>query len=168
MYKIYITDNERARPTFEVWGRFHHPSTFLSLSIMARLHAIKVIKENIARIANAVPVTLYSRVTVNLESVVLDCQKYNQCLKGHKSLGLFFQAVLHLSLSFSSSSYLSLSLSFCWSGHVSSSLWSNVSRVTSLWGHSGVVFSKGGSLTHSVSEWVSQWQGHLLSCRLDS
>ena len=41
---------------------------------------------NIARIANAVPVTLYSRVTVNVESVVLNCQKSNQCLKGHKSL----------------------------------------------------------------------------------
>ena len=45
---------------------------------------------NIARIANAVPVTLYSRVTVNVEIVVLNCQKCNQCLKGHNSLGLFF------------------------------------------------------------------------------
>ena len=88
--------------------------------------------ENIARIANAVPVTLYSRVTVNVESVVLNCQKYNQCLKCHKSHGLFFEDVLHLSLSFSFSLYLSLSLSFCWSGHVSSSLWSKVSKVTSL------------------------------------
>ena len=33
--------------------------------------------ENIARIANAVPVTLYSRVTVNVEIVVLNCQKCN-------------------------------------------------------------------------------------------
>ena len=41
--------------------------------------------ENIARIANAVPVTLYSRVTVNVQIVVLNCQKCNQCLKGHKS-----------------------------------------------------------------------------------
>ena len=41
---------------------------------------------NIARIANAVPVTLYSRVTVNVKIVVLNCQKCNQCLKGHKSL----------------------------------------------------------------------------------
>ena len=47
--------------------------------------------QNIARIANAVPVTLYSRVTVNVEIGVLNCQKCNQCLKGHKSLGLFFE-----------------------------------------------------------------------------
>ena len=33
---------------------------------------------NIARIANAVPVTLYSRVTMNVEIVVLNCQKCNQ------------------------------------------------------------------------------------------
>ena len=66
--------------------------------------------ENIARIANAVPVTLYSRVTVNVENVVLNCQKYIQC---HKSLGLFLEDVLNLSLSFSSSLHLSLSLSFC-------------------------------------------------------
>ena len=63
---------------------------------------VKIVRnsQNIARIANAVPVTLYSRVTVNLESVVLNCQKYNQCLKGHKSPVLFFEDVFHLSLSF--------------------------------------------------------------------
>ena len=38
-------------------------------------------KKNIARIANAVPVTLYSRITVNDEVVVLNFQKCNQCLK---------------------------------------------------------------------------------------
>ena len=38
--------------------------------------------KNIARIANAVSVTLYSRVTVNLQIVVINCQKCNQCLKG--------------------------------------------------------------------------------------
>ena len=52
--------------------------------------------KNIARIANAVPVTLYSRVTMNVEIVVLDCQKCNQCLKGHKSLGLVVEGVLKL------------------------------------------------------------------------
>ena len=44
------------------------------------------ISKNIARIANAVPVTLYSKVTNN---VVLNCQQCNQCLKcqvsGHKN-----------------------------------------------------------------------------------
>ena len=44
-----------------------------------------MIKKNIARIANAVPFTLYSRVTMNDEIVVLNCQKYNQCLTYHKS-----------------------------------------------------------------------------------
>ena len=34
-------------------------------------------KENIARIANAVPVSLYSRDTMNVEIVVLNCQKCN-------------------------------------------------------------------------------------------
>ena len=80
------------------------------------------INRNIARIANAVPVTLHLRVTVNVEIVVLNCQKCNQCLKGHKSLGLFFEGVLQLSLSLSFSLSLSLSLSFCWSGYVSSLL----------------------------------------------
>ena len=41
---------------------------------------------NISRIVNAVPVTLYSRVPINVEIVVLNCQKCNQCLKGHKYL----------------------------------------------------------------------------------
>ena len=50
--------------------------------------------KNIARIANAVPVTLYSRITVNVEIVVLNCQKCNQCLKCHKSFGLVFEGVL--------------------------------------------------------------------------
>ena len=50
--------------------------------------------KNITRIANAVPVTLYSRVTMNVEIVVLNCQKCNQCHKGHKSLGLIFKGVL--------------------------------------------------------------------------
>ena len=50
--------------------------------------------KNIARIANAVPVTLYSRDTMNVEIVVLNCHKCNQCLKGHKSRGLVFEGVL--------------------------------------------------------------------------
>ena len=44
--------------------------------------------KNIAKIANAVPVTLYSRVTVNVEIVVLNCEK---C---HKSIGLLFESVI--------------------------------------------------------------------------
>ena len=56
---------------------------------------------------------------MNVEIVVLNCQKCNQCLEGHKFLGLFFEGVVHLSLSFSFSLYLSLSLYFCWSGHIS-------------------------------------------------
>ena len=51
-------------------------------------------KKNIARIANAVPVTLYSRVTVNVEIVVLNCQECNRCPKGHKSVGFLFKGVL--------------------------------------------------------------------------
>ena len=43
--------------------------------------------KNIARIANAVPFTLYLRVTVNNEIVVLNCYKCYQCLKCYKSLG---------------------------------------------------------------------------------
>ena len=50
--------------------------------------------KNIAKIANAVPVTLYSRVTVNVEIVVLNCEKCNQCLKCHKSIGLLFESVI--------------------------------------------------------------------------
>ena len=43
---------------------------------------------------NAVPVNLYSRVTMNLEIVVLNCQKCNQCLTGHKSPRFLFEGVL--------------------------------------------------------------------------
>ena len=50
--------------------------------------------KNIARIANAVPVTLYSKVTMNVGIVVLNCQKCNQCLKGHKSLRLVSEGVI--------------------------------------------------------------------------
>ena len=77
-----------------------------------------------------------------------------KCLKGHKSLGPLFKGVLQMSLSLS----LSLSLSFCCSSHVSSSLWSHVSRVTSLSECSLVVFSK-----VSISEWVSQWVSESVS-----
>ena len=48
-----------------------------------------------------------------------------KCLKGHKSLGLLF-VIVHVD---SMSLPLSLSLSFYWSGHVSSSLWLNLSKV---------------------------------------
>ena len=46
------------------------------------------------RIANDVPATLYSRVPMNVEIVVLNCQKCKQCLKGHKCLVLLFEGVL--------------------------------------------------------------------------
>ena len=56
---------------------------------------------NIARIANAVPITLYSRVTIVIvivNIVVLNCQKCNECLRcqvsGHKSLESNFEGVL--------------------------------------------------------------------------
>ena len=71
------------------------------LSILGKIYEIQLIVKNIARIANAVPVTLYSRVTVNVEIVVLNCQKCNQFLKGHKSLRLLFEGVLQFSLSLS-------------------------------------------------------------------
>ena len=45
---------------------------------------------------------------------------------------------------------MSLSLSFCWSGHVSSSLWSNVSKVTSLKDRSLKVLSKCICLCHCL------------------
>ena len=57
-----------------------------------------------------------------VEIYVLNCQKCNQCLKGHKSLGLFFEVVFFLSLSLSFLLYWSLSLSSCYSVNVSSSL----------------------------------------------
>ena len=52
-------------------------------------------------------VTLCWRV-MNVELVLLNCRNCNQCLKGHRSLGLLFQGALWMSLS------------FCWSGQVSS------------------------------------------------
>ena len=95
---------------------------------------------NIARIANAVPVTLYSRVIVNVEIVVLNCQKcVSKCVKGHMSLGLFLVGVSQLSLSLSLSFSSFLSLSFCQSNHISSSLWSKVPW-GALWGFSLNVF----------------------------
>ena len=61
---------------------------------------------------------------------VLNCQNCSQCLKCHKSLGLLLGGFLKMSLSLSL--YLYLSLSIFWSCHVFSSLWTNVSKVTSL------------------------------------
>ena len=69
--------------------------------------------KNIARIANAVPVTLYSRVTLNVEIVVLNCQKCNHCLKGQKSLRAPFECFLLMYLSLLLSLSLSLYLSLC-------------------------------------------------------
>ena len=58
--------------------------TSLRVSLLVPL---KALGKNITRIANAVPFTLYSRVTMNDLILVLNCQKYNHCLTGHKSLG---------------------------------------------------------------------------------
>ena len=49
---------------------------------------------------------------MNVEIVVLNCQKCKQFLKGHKSLGLCFEGVFQLSLSLSFSLYLSFLLYF--------------------------------------------------------
>ena len=64
---------------------------------------------------------------------------------------------MYLSLSLYLSLYLSMSLSFCWSGHVSSSLWSNVRRVTTLSECSLVVFLTmvSQSLTYLLSDKVT-------------
>ena len=59
---------------------------------------------------------------------------------------------------FSSCLCLWMSLCHCLffgSGHVSSPLWSNISKTTSLWGLSVIVFFK-RSFTHSLSEWVTR------------
>ena len=77
------------------------PPVLSTLTMSDRWEAFTNILKNIARIAKAVPVTLYSRVTVNVEIVVLNCQKCNQCLDGCKSLGMFFEGVLQLSWSLS-------------------------------------------------------------------
>ena len=61
-------------------------------------------------------------------------------LKSHKSLGSLSEGVLKMYLSLSLS--LCLSLPFFWSGHVSSSLGSNVSKVTGLLDCSLKLFSK--------------------------
>jgi len=71
--------------------------------------------------------TYVIRVTVNVEIVVISCQKCIQCLKGHSSLELFFEGVFNFHCFFFVL-FLSLSLSFCWPVNVSSSLLSNVSK----------------------------------------
>ena len=50
------------------------------------------------------------------------------------------------------------------SGHVSSSLWSNVSMVASVLDCSLYGKSESVWMTDWVSHWVREWQGHLLSC----
>ena len=120
--RIFYSDFKNA----DIWSSFCADPTI----VLQQQEVDKT--QNIARIANAVPVTLYSRVTVNVEIVFLNCQKCNQCLKAHKFLGLFFEGVIQLSLSLSFSLSLSLSLYFCWSGHISSSFWSKVPKITSV------------------------------------
>ena len=81
-----------------------------------------------------------------------------RCLKGHKSRG----ALLSLGV-FSEWGRLvgwSEGRMFFWSGHVSSFLWSDVSIVTSLLGHSLYVKSKStvsDRVSESVSDRVTYW-----------
>ena len=80
-----------------VFPNLAQPAQLIHAAGESTVHYIPVqldFRKNIAKIANAVPVTLYSRVTVNVEIVVLNCQKCNQCLEGRKSLGMFFEGVL--------------------------------------------------------------------------
>ena len=49
---------------------------------------------------NAVPVTLYSRVTMNVGIGVLNCQKCNQCLKVHKSLWCSKNVIVNVNVYF--------------------------------------------------------------------
>ena len=64
--------------------RFQHDGhiSWLRNEISNHLH-------NIASIANAVPVTLYSRVTMNVEIVVLNCQSLLSC-----SLRVFWKCAI--------------------------------------------------------------------------
>ena len=79
-------------PLFQCTVQGHHQS--------AQRHWM----ENIARIANAVPChSLFKGHNVNVNIVVLNCHKCNQCLKcqvsGHKSLGLLSEGALWMSWS---------------------------------------------------------------------
>ena len=60
--------------------------------------------------------------------------RYSRIVKfvWHYEIGRNFDPNCVLQMYLSLSLYLSFSLSFCWSGHVSSSLWSNVSKFKSL------------------------------------
>ena len=84
--------------------------------------AVGRVSLNIAKIVILSHIALYWRMIKNIDIVVLKCQKCNECLNVHKSLGLLFGAILKMSLPLSLSLYLHLLSSFCWSGHVSS-LW---------------------------------------------
>ena len=85
------------------WTIFQHDGhiSWLRNEISNHLH-------NIASIANAVPVTLYSRVTMNVEIVVLNCQSLLSC-----SLRVFWKCQCHCQFA----QFACLSL------------WSNVSNV---------------------------------------
>ena len=89
-------------------------------------------------------------------------KSFSQCQK------LLFGGVLKMSLS------LSFSLSFCSSGHVYSSFWSNVSKVTSVLGNSLTINGlsyvpkiKSRSVTHSLSQWLTRSPIELSDSRLD-
>ena len=57
--------------------------------ILFSFHLIKgSSRETSQELRMIVAVTLYSGVPMNVEIAVLNCQKRNQCLKGHKSLSL--------------------------------------------------------------------------------
>ena len=62
--------------------------------------AVGRVSLNIAKIVILSHIALYWRMIKNIDIVVLKCQKCNECLNVHKSLGLFFEAVLQMSLSF--------------------------------------------------------------------
>ena len=102
---------------------------------------------------------------VKIVKIVWNCQKLSKLSKIVKKIAKIVKQnskIVKIIKNCKKKSQKLPKLSKCWLGHVSSSLWSNVSKVTGLLGGSLMSKNKSGSVTHSVT----QWQGHLLSCQV--
>ena len=78
--------NKYSQMLNDIFGRWVNLKPSCSIDLVFTIKQMGVVKTS----QECCPVTLNLRVTMNVMIVVLNCQKCDQCLKGHKSLGLLF------------------------------------------------------------------------------
>ena len=103
---------------------------------------------NIARIANAVQVTLCDCQSLTLNVMI----SVSQFVRNSQLCHQITKSLL-----------ISLSLSFCWSFRVSLSFWSIVGKVAGVYDSSAMLWSEDAIKAKNVTHF-NEWHCHLLSC----